>query len=69
MIKVCSYKLLMAVFVYNYVILEYSIFYLFRSQANGNCLFFRKLFVLYLLNCYVWRYKSYVDNVRELTAI
>ena len=39
MIKVCSCKLLMIVFVYYYVILEQSVFIFFRSQANDNCLF------------------------------
>ena len=61
MIKVCSYKLLMTVFVYN---CQFAIkcFYLFRSQANSNCLFLALSIVMYGDN-------RYVGDLKILTAI
>ena len=42
MIKVCSYKLLMTVFVYNYAILRYIVNIILDLKRD-------------LFNCYVWR--------------
>ena len=62
MIKAWCHKLLMNVFVYNLCHYKVQRVYLFRSQANGNCLFSSFSIAGY-------GDKRHVDDLRILTVI
>ena len=56
------HKLLVTVFVYSYCRFQIQHVYLFRSQANGNCL-------LFTFSIAMRGYNRYVDDLKILTVV